>query len=245
MVTARQQYCEKRTKRHRVCGQELNANTTCPRGHLHADAPLYPWLWPPVVLLVLGVSVVLAYALGLFLFIGPFVNGNGATVGSVHLAQGTTLVLGAGEQIGFYEVESCTGRLRDPKVRMATFAGGGHAYSLYPASNPPYFTERPLLLPFEGVRQCATFTAPRAATYTVVYVSSDAAALGIVASSQLYRVALYHAILWGGLAAVLLGAVYLGLVVRRRNNAGHPPEQVDVTRDPIARAAWQAQVWDH
>jgi len=196
------------------------------------------------MLLVLGVGVVLAFAFGAFLFIGPFVNGAGATVGSVRLTQGTTLVLAAGEQIGFYEVTTCTGPLGDPTVRLATLVGGGHAYPVFPVSNPPYFEERPLLLPLGGVRQCATFTAPRAATYTVAYASRDAGALGIVASSQLYRVTLYHAILWGGLTSGLLGGVYLVLVLRRRNNAGNPPGQVDVSRDPIARAAWQAQVWE-
>ena len=236
-MTTGRQTCEKLTQRHRVCGRELLPNTKCPGGYLHVGAPRYPRLWPAATVLAVGTAVLLSYAWGAFMFIGPFVNGGGATVGTTVLVEGSTLTLGRGQAEGLYAVGTCPKEASDPTVLLATLVGGGATIAVYPSASQPYFTERPLLLPFSGVRQCATFTAPRAATYTVTFVSAAAGELGLVPASQLYRVTLYHLVLWLSLATVVGAGSLVAVLRRRRDNARDPSEIADIANDPIAKAA--------
>ena len=60
--------------------------------------------------------------------------------------------------------------------------GGGATITVYPSKHQPTYGESSVLNPTGGVQRCATFTAPRTATYTVTYVSYPGGQLGLVPS---------------------------------------------------------------
>jgi hypothetical protein len=236
-VPYRGEYCQKRTQRHRVCGQELLPNTKCPRGYLHAEAPRYPSLWLPVTILTLSVAALLCFLYGVLSFIGPFTSYAGATVGTTRLVPGARLPLRAGATLGLYQVTACTGEAVVPTIRLATLQGGGTSITFYPSVHQPTFAESTPLYPIGGVQRCASVTVPRTATYAVTYVSYTGGQLGLVPGSQLYRLTIYELAPWCLLAAVIGAAAYLVVVLRRRYSASDPSEQADLTHDTVAKIA--------
>jgi hypothetical protein len=230
------QYCTKLTQRNRVCGRELLPNTKCPGGYFHAEAPRYPRVWPAIAVLGVAGLVLLAVGYGVFSFLGPFADYNAASVGSTALTSGARLELGAGATQGLYDVGACTEVGHDPALVLATLVGGGRTITVRASAVQPYFSESPLLYAYASVRQCATFTAPVTATY-VVTTSVIPSSYGVIPSSALWRVTLYHLLGWLSIALVVGATIYLSLMLRRRSVARDPTEHADLSADPIARAA--------